>query len=76
MLYYDHLQWLLPLETGDYGMTGQTVLRIVEEELRRNPEVVIILHLKAAETIVKEEVTRTEHATPSIVQVIMVDVKT
>ena len=53
-------------------MTGQTVLRIVEEELRRNPEFVIILHLKAAETIVKEEVMRAEHATPSLVQVISI----
>ena len=51
-------------------MTGPTVLRIVEEELRRKAEAVIILNPKAAERIVRDEVTKAEHATPSIVQVI------
>ena len=50
-------------------MTGQTVLRIAAEELRRNLEFVTILHLKAAEKIVKEKVMRAEHATPLLVQV-------
>ena len=52
-------------------MTGQTVQRIATEELRRDPEVVIIQNLKEMETIVREEVMRAEHATPSLVQVIL-----
>ena len=62
------LQWLPPLETGDYGLS-QTVLRCVEEAFKRNPEFVIILHLKEAEMIVREEVMRADHVTPSLVQV-------
>ena len=60
---------LQSMGTGDSGVTGQTVPWSVEEGHSRNSECVITLHFKSVERVVREEALRTEHVTPSTVQV-------